>query len=303
VQLSLVVLAAGLGSRFGGDKTLAAIGPDGEALLDYALFDARRAGIDEAVVVVRRASEDAFRDHLDGTVGDAMRVRLAFQDRTPLPPHRSKPWGTGHALLTAGDQVRDACVVVNGDDYYGPAAIQTMADHLRGTTDAGVHAVGGFRLDATPFSERGGVSRALIARDANGNVRDLIELLDIRRSGDGFVGRDPAGQPYALDGSEAVSMNLWGFHRQIFPALREEFDAFAAAEHDRDAEFLIGPAVARAVAAAPAAVRVLPVAERGIGLTWAADRTVAARAMEALITAGRYPPSLAAAFREPPPGR
>lgn len=288
MQPTLVVLAAGLGSRYGGLKQLASVGPRGEALLDYGVYDAARAGFCKVVFVIRREVEALFRRHVDEVIGTAVDVVYAHQ-----VSDRPKPWGTGHAVLAAAWGIAGPFAVMNADDFYGPAAFRLLADHLEAATE---HALVGYTLRET-MSAHGGVSRAIAELDSRGYLTRLTEVGEIAQRDSAFGGRTSAGKEVGLDGSEVVSMNLWGFTPAILGALERQFAQFVEERgHDPRAEFLLSEAVGAQVATGEARVRVLPTAERWFGMTYAADDASVRHEVQRLVQAGRYPDNLRAGF-------
>ena len=248
---TLVVLAAGLGTRYGGLKPLAPVGPSGEALLDYALYDARRAGFTRAVLVVRRETEGLFRRHVAGAVDCVI---------------QEAPLGTGHAVLAARDAVAEPFAVCNADDFYGAEAYHLVRRHLAaGSPD---YAVVAYPLAET-LSPYGGVSRAIVAMDPGGYLTRLTEVRDIVRAKD-----------------EVVSMNFWAFTPAVFPALERQFARFEAPP---SGEFLLSTALNEQVAAGAARVRVLRTSERWFGITFPGDQAAASEAIARLVRAGAYP--------------
>ncbi len=288
-QPSLVVLAAGLGSRFGGPKQLVPVGPAGETLADYAVHDARRAGIGRVVFVVRPEHREVVEVSAARRVRD-LEVRVAVQ---PLPEGgtRRKPWGTGHAVLAAAPHLPGPFLVANADDFYGASAYAAVADALRaGGADAWVLA--GYRVrDTVP--ESGGVSRAACTVDDRGRLMALSELRDVRRAGDDrFTATGPGGVR-TLRGDDLVSMNLWGFTPAVLERLRSGFERFVGSAPADDAEYLLPDAVADALAAGAARVRVVPVPGPWAGLTHPEDLPVVRRFLAARVAAGAYPSPLA----------
>ncbi len=300
---ALVVLAAGAARRFGGLKQLAAVGPGGQSLLDYALFDAARAGFAEGVVVVAPGHEHAFRRHFSQQATPPLPVRYVVQDPAQLPagaklPARDKPWGTGHALYCALGALARPCVAINADDFYGLDPLLAAAGWLRSTPPceaaACTVAMVGYRLDETLWAG-GGVSRAICEVDASGNVLDLEELLEVSRGPAGITGCSSSdGAPRQLTGSETVSMNLWAFPAGAAGLFGDELSRFVA-HHGNDpaAEFMIGPAVAAALRRSRARVRVLRAPGECFGLTFAHDLPRVRAAIAGLIERGRYPRDLA----------
>ncbi len=274
----LVVLAAGLGSRYGGLKQLEAVGPSGEALLDYAVFDAARAGFERAVFVVRHETVAAFHAHV-ARFRDTLEVKLAVQHVEDAPrgadvKGRRKPWGTGHAVLTAAPHVPGALVACNADDFYGAAAYAAAAGFLR---DAAPRTWG---LVAYPAAETlspaGPVNRAVCAMDGDGWLRDLEERP--LTAGDAGPG-------------ELVSMNFWCFTNLVFEHLGEGFMDFAR-EASPDREYILPEAVRAAIAGGVARVRVLPARGRWFGLTHGGDLAGVRASLRALTDQGHYPAAL-----------
>jgi NDP-sugar pyrophosphorylase family protein len=299
MPLTLVVMAAGLGTRFGGPKQLIAVGPAGEVLLDYAVFDAARAGFDRVVLVIRPEVDAPLRAHARAWFP---RVATAFVeqrlDALPggalPPPGRAKPWGTGQAVLAAGPALDGPFAVCNADDFYGAGAFRALARHLASPNDA--HALAGYRLDET-LSEHGGVARAVCETDPGGALRRIVEVTDLRRSNGAVVGRVAGRGERSFTGAEVVSMNLWGFRPAILAALAEQFAGFQARHgQEPDAEFLLATAVNDQVAAGRARLQVVSAPDRWFGLTFAADLAAARTAVAALVRDGAYPDDLRAGF-------
>ena len=276
--MTLVVMAAGRGSRFGGMKQVAEIGPSGEALLDYAVYDAMRSGFEDVVFVVSEASVDAVEQHVREGCGRKVKVRYALQDATG----RTKPWGTGHAVLSACGEVDGPFGVVNADDFYGQVSFEMLGRELTG--DSADHVLVGFRL-LDSLSPNGGVSRGLCGVE-NGFLTSITELHDVAVV-DGAV---QSREGVALTGDELISANLWGFNPSFCRTLAEGFDRFLA-DHgtDPDAEYLIGDAVASLADQGAGRVRVVPTTERFLGVTYADDVAGVSAEIAALVDAGRYP--------------
>ncbi|HVH68339.1 MAG TPA: NTP transferase domain-containing protein [Gemmatimonadales bacterium] len=298
-QPTLVVLAAGLGTRYGGLKQLTPVGPRGEALLDYGVYDAARAGFGRVVFVVRQEVEELFRRHVATVIGDAMDVAYAQQTLDPSPPGRTKPWGTGHAVLAAAPQITAGrpFAVMNADDFYGPVAYRMLFEHLTSAgPEKGEHTLIGYPLAMT-LSPHGGVSRAIAETDGRGYLSRLTEVTDIAPGGSGFTGRTAAGQAVAVSGEELVSMNLWGFTPAVLFALGRQFGRFLELwGADPAAEFLLSEAVGAQVAEGEARVRVLRTSERWLGVTFSADDEAVRAELARLVEAGLYPANLKAGF-------
>ncbi|MGD2215356.1 MAG: NTP transferase domain-containing protein [Gemmatimonadales bacterium] len=300
--LTLVVLAAGIGSRYGGLKQLEPVGPSGEALLDYGIYDAVRAGFSRVVLVIRPELEDAFRERLARTFGSALSFAFAYQELAALPPGffapggRSKPWGTGHATLAARAVVSGPFVVMNADDFYGASAFAHLADHLRGVagSDTPESAAAGYTLRDT-LSPHGGVSRAVCEIDDEGYLARVVELKEIGEAGGGLSGVTVEGERRDLSGDETVSMNLWAATPAAFPLLEREFTRFLG-EHgdDPDAEFYLSNSVNDLIASGELRVRVIPTSGPWLGVTHREDRPYVEARLRELVVAGHYPRDLAA---------
>jgi hypothetical protein len=304
MPLTLVVMAAGLATRFGGPKQLTPVGPAGEALLDYDVYDAVRAGCRRVVFVVRAELADAFHVHARDVLGDALETVFVEQrlDDLPggrIPPTgRVKPWGTAHALLAARGAVTGPFAVCNADDWYGPGAYRLLAEHVRREARAAppVHALVGYRLDAT-LSEHGGVARGVAVTDRDGLLARLEEVRDVRRDAGGLTGVGPDGTRRALAADAVASMNLWGFAPGVLAVLADQLARFLdAAGGDLDAEFPLSTAVNDQVALGQARLRVLTAPDRWFGMTFAADLPAVRDALAALVRAGAYPADLRTAF-------
>lgn len=270
MSLTLVIMAAGIGSRFGGTKQLAEVGPDGEAFLDFAIVDAAAAGIDDTVVIVRTDIEDDIRRHVERRHADRS-IRYVRQDE--LGPQRAKPWGTGHAVLAAAPLVDGDFIACNADDYYGRSTYAAVAG---AATDLGADRayLAGFRLDRT-LPERGEVSRGVCQVD-DGELVSLVETHGIGRRDDGTVtATDPAG---VLPDDAVVSMNLWAFPHRLFDALSDGWDRFHAERgHEEKSEFLLPSVVHDLRTAGELSVGVVPTDEAWVGVTNPDDLAVARR--------------------------
>lgn len=290
---ALVILAAGLGTRYGGLKQLTPVGPHGEALLDYGIYDAVRAGFRTVVLVIREEVEQLFRRHIAEVVGTAIEIVFAHQTLEPARPGRAKPWGTGHAVLAAAWGIRGPFAVMNADDCYGADSFRLLFEHLESSAD---HALVGYTLRET-MSEHGGVSRAIVELDARGYLSRLTEVSDIVSRAGAFTGRTTAGQTVSLHGDELVSMNLWGFTPPMLPMLERQFARFLETRGaDPRAEFLLSEAVGDQVVANGARVRVLRTRARWFGMTFAADDVSVRNEVRRLVDAGQYPANLKDGF-------
>lgn len=301
-RLTLVVLAAGIGSRYGGLKQIDPMGPSGEIILDYSVYDALQAGFSRVVFVISKAIEAPFRERMRGTVEKHVETAYAFQRLDDVPPGfeipagRVKPWGTAHAVLAGRDVVDTPFAVINADDYYGPSAYQAVADYLRGPhPDDGVadYCMVGYRLGNT-LTEHGGVARAICTVDENDYLVHAQERTRIERHNDlaRYTEDGETWNPLPLD--TIVSMNIWGFTPQVYAQLAESFPRFLAVNKANleKAEFYIPNFVAEMIAQGRARVKVLSTAERWYGVTYAQDKPQVKAAIRELVAAGRYPDSL-----------
>lgn len=295
-NITLVVLAAGIGSRYGASvKQLERVGPSGEIIMDYSIHDALRAGFDRVICIVRR---DIFGDFMD-VIGSRMERKLrslgvrwdyAFQSTEDLPAGRTRPWGTGEAILTCKELLDGPFAVINADDYYGQDAMEKaysfLASH-RPEEDARYGMVG-FVLKNT-LSKEGGVTRGICATDGAGHLTDVKETRNIVRTPDGSAVRTPEGLLLPLDGDSLVSMNLWMLTPQFAQRLEEGFRLFREGLKDpMKEEYLLPEIIGRMVRAGEATVDVLPTDGQWYGITYQADRRPVAEAIRAMVEAGTY---------------
>lgn len=289
---ALLVLAAGLGSRYGGLKQIEAVGPSGETLLDYAVFDAWRAGFQRVVFVIRRDFEAAFREKIGGRYAGRMTVDTVYQaiDDLPAgltpPATRQKPWGTGHAVWCARHALRENFAVINADDFYGADAFSALARFLASRSAAGSesYSMVGYRLDAT-LSEAGTVSRGLCEVGPDGFLTRITEHTGIARV--------DVGTGRAFRGDEQVSMNCWGFTPALFSPLDRAFRAFLQGSGgDAKAEFYLPTAVSGMIVERTATVQLLPTKAEWFGVTHREDKARVQAALAALVASGAYPPRL-----------
>ncbi|HYD82926.1 MAG TPA: sugar phosphate nucleotidyltransferase [Opitutus sp.] len=292
MQLSLVILAAGMGSRYGGLKQLDGVGPGGETLLDYAVHDAVRAGFTRVVFIIRQAFEAEFRAQVGARYAGVIQVDYVFQELDALPAgftapaERTKPWGTGHAVWCARSAIVGPFAVVNADDFYGRDSYVQLARFLRATGGGGRPEVAlvGFTL-ANTLSENGAVSRGVCAVRDDGLLRGIVEHTGIRR--------EDVGSGRTFTGDEIVSMNCWAFTPAIFAGLERQFAEFLrnrAAEPK--AEFYLPAAISELIATGAVDVQVLPTQASWFGVTYREDKPGVEAAIGRLIAAGEYPATL-----------
>jgi hypothetical protein len=293
----LVILAAGMGSRFGGLKQVQPVGPNGELIIEYSAHDARRAGFGRLVIVIRRDMEAEWRQVVGRKLEARMDVEYVYQELQAnlpggqVPPGRTKPWGTGHAVLAAREAVRGPFAVINADDFYGASGYRAVAGHFAATPPGPrpVYALVGYTLKQT-LSEHGAVSRGLCTLDARGRLAGLREITKISSTSAGIVYPDSNGLIQRLTGDEIISMNFWGFTPAVFPQLESLFgEFFSRSGLDEKAEFYLPTAIDLLRARGAAEVAVLRAADAWFGITYKADLPGARRALQALIASGRYP--------------
>ncbi len=296
---TLLILAAGLGSRYGGLKQLDPIGLHGETIIDYSVFDAARAGFGKVVFVLRREIADAFAARVGSRAAVMIDVDYAFQDTGDLPAGvdppagRVKPWGTGHAVLAARHLITEPFAVITADDFYGRRAHETAAAFLGGLDDTGAADYGmvGYRL-ANTLSEFGGVSRGLCRVGGAGELERVVETLDIRRQA-GVIRGTADGREVTLSGEEIVSMTFWAFTPAVFGQLEALFAEFLRERLDEPAaEFYLPSAVNALVAGGRARVAVLDCDATWFGVTYRPDKPRVQRHLLDLIDAGVYPSPL-----------
>jgi hypothetical protein len=307
-SLTLVVMAAGIGSRYGGLKQIDPVGPSGEVVLDYSVYDALQAGFDRIVIIIRRDIEEAFRERIGRRIEGAAETVYVFQSVDQLPPgfrvpeSRKKPWGTAQAILACREAVSTPFLAINADDYYGRTAFKAMSAYLGGRTGGGKapeFAMVGYRLENT-LSEHGTVARGVCTATADGFLVGIRELLKVRRFPDGIMHTENDVDWLPLAPDSWTSMNCWGFTTELFGELERRFPAFLRAGEARleKAEFLIPEVVGELVREKRARVRILPTLERWFGVTYPEDRPAFRQSILALIEAGAYPRDLWAAAQD-----
>lgn len=297
---TLLILAAGMGSRYGGLKQLDAMGPSGEVVLDYSVFDAIRAGFGKVVFVIRRDFEEQFRAQIGGKYGDRIQVEYAFQDLNDLPEGftvpegRAKPWGTAHAVLAAESVVREPFLMINADDFYGQDAFAKIAADLaapRPQDGLSHYSMVGFYLKNT-LSEHGSVARGVCTRGPGGMLASVTEMTKIFKTATGAENRE-TDPPVPLTGGEVVSMNFFGFTPDIFSHLRAAFVEFLQANAgDLKAECYVPKVVDALIQAGKADVKVLESNDSWFGVTYPEDKADVVASIRALVAAGRYPANL-----------
>lgn len=293
---TLLILAAGMGSRYGGLKQIDPVGPGGEAIIDYSIYDAIRAGFGKLVFVLRKEIEQAFRDAFGERFEKRIAVEYVFQelDKLPagftVPAGRSKPWGTTHAILMAADAIREPFASINADDFYGAESYRLLAQHLTSSTDD--YSMVGFTLNKT-LSEFGSVARGVCRVNGEDYLENIVELTSIERAGAEVNNTDAEGRITRLTGDEPVSMNMWGFTPKIFGQLRGRFDTFLR-RHGTElkGECYVPSTVGELVAEGEARVKVLRTPNEWFGVTYREDHPRVAANIRRLVQEGVYPERL-----------
>ena len=296
----LVVMAAGMGSRYGGLKQIDPVGPDGEAILDYSLYDAYEAGFETAVIIIKEAIRKDFMD----TVGKRLekcpvQIRYAYQemDKIPagfsVPEGREKPFGTSHAVLCARNEIDGApFAVLNADDYYGKDAFRVIYNFLR-TAEKGQYCMVGYRLDRT-VTDHGSVARGVCSVSSDGYLTDIVERTQILKKDGGIVFTEDGETFFPLAEDTIVSMNMWGLTPDFLDALDAGFPEFletAVPQNPMKAEYLLPRSVDARLKAGAATARVLHSEDRWYGVTYAADKPLVVAALQNLTAEGKYPPT------------
>ena len=299
-SVTLLVLAAGMGSRYGGLKQLDSVGPNGETVIDYSVFDAIRAGFNKVVFIIREDFKEEFKLSIGEKFQDRIEVEYAFQKLDELPPgytipnDRTKPWGTGHAILSAMQTVRDPFAVINADDFYGQLAYQKIYKYLSETpVDAlpANYCMVGYPLKNT-LSEHGSVSRGICSVSEDDKLNSVRELTHIVKK-HSEVFNEVNGEKESLTGDEVVSMNMWGFSPQVFIQLERLFSEFLKENLNvLSSEFYIPFAVDNLIQSGTATVEVLETTEKWFGVTYQEDKVQVQKAILSLIQYGDYPSSI-----------
>ena len=298
-QPTLLILAAGIGSRYGGLKQADSVGPGGEAIIEYSIYDAIRAGFGKVVIVIRKSIEQDFKEKFGGKFDDKIKIEYAFQEiDSPIEgidkfPERQKPWGTGHAMLVAKDLVKEPFLVINADDFYGYTAFQKMADFLSRRCSPKHFGMVGYLLKNT-LSENGSVSRGVCSVDKDDHLTEVTERTKIDRD-------ELSGNIYYFENEERtllpdntiVSMNYWGFHPSVFETARKMFVDFVKENADNPkAEFYIPKIANVAVETGEADLTVMTTRDQWYGVTYQEDKQTVQNAFWALTTIGAYPVGL-----------
>ena len=290
-DITLLVMAAGMGSRYGGLKQLDEVGPSGETIIDYSVFDAIKAGFSKVVFIIRRDFEDEFKTKISNKFSNDIQVEFVFQDihQLPtgfsLPEDRIKPWGTGHAVLCASNFIDGPFNAINADDYYGRESFKTIADYYNNGNDS--FSMVAFKLKKT-LSDFGSVTRGLCTVN-NDKLINVVETENLVKSGSGIT----SNSDLDLNGDEPVSMNMWGFTPTIFDYLNEMFEVFLSKNiHDIKSEFLIPSVINDLINSGDELVQVLYSKSSWFGVTYKQDKSYVVQQIQNLVNSGFYPHKL-----------
>ena len=300
----LVVLAAGMGSRYGGFKQMDPMGGHGQSIIDYSIYDARRAGFETVIFVIKHEMEADFRSAVGDRIARGIQVRYAYQELDDLPagyaapPERKKPWGTTHAVLAARELIDGPFAVVNSDDYYGPDAFRAMYDYLSTHEDGPQtcqYAMVGYLLGNT-VTEHGSVARGVCRVSGEGLLEEVVEQTCIEKDGKNARFTTDGGATWeALPGNTLVSMNFWGFQRSFLDEAQARFPAFLdriLAENPEKGEFYLPLLVSEMIQNGKAQVRVLSSRDKWYGVTYREDKPSVVAALAEMTRQGLYPENL-----------
>ncbi|MEA2012282.1 MAG: sugar phosphate nucleotidyltransferase [Verrucomicrobiota bacterium] len=297
---TLLVLAAGMGSRYGGLKQIDPVGPSGEIIIDYSIYDAIQAGFGKVVFVIRRDIKEDFKECIGSRYAGDIDIDYAYQELNDIPAgfevpqDRTKPWGTGHAILIANSVINEPFAAINADDFYGKAAFSLLGKHLTNAKDTSKadFSMVGFILRKT-LSDHGYVSRGVCSCNSDGNLTDVVERTNIEKNGNAAFFTDKNGNTEKLTGDEIVSMNMWGFTPSIFDHLEAQFKDFLATQgKEMKSEFFIPTVVDNIIKADKATVKVLESADSWFGVTYKEDKDYVIGSIRELVEKGIYPKKL-----------
>ncbi len=295
---TLLILAAGMGSRFGGLKQVEPVGPNGETILEYSIFDAIRAGFGKVVFVIRESFAEDFKARFESNLKGKIEIEYVFQelnklpDGFQLPEGREKPWGTGHAVLMAKDVIGEPFAAINADDFYGAEAYQVIASFLNHSVTTNNFAMIGYQLDKT-LSEFGSVSRGICVANNNNKLTKITETHKIRQEGKKLLCESENNPDVELTGKETVSMNFWGFHPSIFMNIESQFIDFLNKKIDQPkSEFYIPFVVFEMIQNGQVEVEVLKADSPWFGVTYKDDKPFVIEQIRKLTNQGVYPEKL-----------
>lgn len=292
---TLLVLAAGMGTRYGGNKQLDEVGPSGETIIDYSIYDAIRAGFGKIVFVIRRDIEEQVKERFVKKLKGKIEIDYVFQEISNLPegvkvnPERQKPWGTSHAILVARNKINEPFGVINADDYYGVESFRILRDFLVNDKDPNCYCIVGYKM-ANTLSDHGHVNRGVCSIGKDGLLQSIVETIQIEKTDDGAKTQDTEGKIQKFTGNEIVSMNLWGFKTSCFNFLEEEFRSFIDKfGMELKSELYIPTSLDRFVRNGQISIKILMSNEKWFGVTYREDKPFVVENINNMITKGVYP--------------
>lgn len=295
---TLLILAAGMGSRFGGLKQVEPVGPNGEAIIDYSIYDAIKAGFGKVVFVIRESFADEFKEKFGSKLQDKIQIEYVYQELEylpegySLPENREKPWGTAHAILVARDAIKEPFCALNADDFYGYNAYKVMTDFLNSSTDPIEFSMVGYKLKNT-LSKHGSVSRGVCEVDEMNYLQKIVETTKILIKDSKIISVESDGSEHLLSGNESVSMNIWGMKPQIFDILENKFKEFLDNHiNELKSEMFIPSVIFEMIKDNQAKVKVLKADSPWFGVTYKEDKPIVVERLKKLIEEGHYPENL-----------
>lgn len=297
---TLVIMAAGMGSRYGGIKQLEPVGPNGEIIMDYSIYDAIKAGFNKVVFIIRKDLEKDFKEVIGDRIEKLVKVEYVFQELDDLPSEykvqegRKKPWGTGQAVLCCKNVVKEPFAVINADDYYGGEAFRLIYNFLNSEVkDSNMYCMAGFVLGNT-LSENGAVTRGICRGDNDGWLIDIAETQGIIKDGNVAKAQDKDGREITIGLDSIVSMNMWGFKPGLFDELEKGFEEFLSklSPDDVKKEYLLPDVVGKLVETGKAKVKILKTSVQWFGVTYKEDKALVVASVRNLISKGVYPEKL-----------
>ena len=301
-NLTLVIMAAGMGSRYGGLKQIDAVGENGEIIIDYSIYDAIKAGFNKLVFIITKDLDKAFREVIGDRISKYIEVEYAYQelDKLPtgysVPDGRTKPWGTAHAIICAADKINGPFAVINADDFYGRETFTTLADYLKKTDNNGKNVwefcMAGFILKNT-VTENGHVARGICTVDENGNLEDIVERTKIMYRGDKICYTEDDKLWHEIDSDSIVSMNCWGFTKEFLPEIEGMLPKFLDENmNNLKAEFYLPTAVDTMLKAGKCKVKVLKTHDKWFVVTYTEDKPLVEESIRQMTAEGKYPKKL-----------
>jgi choline kinase len=295
---TLVILAAGMASRYGSMKQIAGFGPNNETIMDYSIFDAIRAGFSKVVFIIRKDFADNFKAIVEPKLAGKIEIEYAYQsldaflpEGSEIPEGRVKPWGTAHAVLCAKDVVKDNFIVINADDFYGQDGFKKAYEFCQNGINDSTWGIIGYTLSKT-LSENGTVSRGVCQADENGNLTSIVERVKIYWKGEKIVYEDETGE-HEVPNDSPVSMNFWAFPPSVFPRIQAQFDAFVPANTSNlKAEFFIPLLGDNFIKDGSGEIKIVPTGATWFGVTYPEDAPGVKASIQQLVDAGEYPTPL-----------